>query len=75
MIDGSLGYLQAALNRLEIYGSLSGLQINSFCKEKLDIDGTLCWGVTEFTGIDFSIDLEKLATLNYEKATYKFMAI
>ena len=53
MLDGSLRSLQATLNTLEIYGSLSGLQINcekttltwigseKGFKEKLDIDRTL----------------------------------
>ena len=57
-LDGSQCSLQAALNSFEIYGSISGLQMNKEknkhiwidrkknCKEKFDV--MLDWGKQEF---------------------------
>ena len=71
ILDGSLGSLQATLNILEIYGSISGLKMNSDktkliwigrkrkCKEKLNVKVKLNWDATEFDllGISFTMDL------------------
>ena len=76
-LDGSFSALQAALNILEIFGSISGLKVNTdktkliwigkkkHCKDKLIIRG-LQWGCTEFDllGLIFSVDLDKMLDLN-----------
>ena len=60
ILDGTLQSLQAALNTLEIYGSLSGLKVNSektkviwigrrkISKQKLQVTQKLNWGETSF---------------------------
>ena len=85
ILDGSLGSLQATLNILEIYGSLSGLKMNSDktkliwtgcksrCKEQLNVKAKLDWDTTEFDllGISFTMDLNKIPNLNYDRAIIK----
>ena len=80
ILDGSLKSLQAALNTIEIFGSISGLNMNSEKtkviwlgrqnrqNDKLDVAYKLEWGTTEFKllGINFSTDLAKIGTLNYD---------
>ena len=82
ILDGSQSSLQAALNTIEIFGSFSGLKINTnktklvwigrkkHCKEKLKVTNRLEWGITRFKllGISFSVDLEEIPTLNYSSA-------
>ena len=72
--------LLAALNTLEIFGTLSGLKINTdktklvwigkkrYSKDKLDIKEDFIWGATEFSflGIMFSVNLSKTVDLNFE---------
>ena len=71
LLDGSQSSLETALNIMELFGSLSGLKMNTektkiiwigskkHCKEKLNISAKLHWGDTEFSflGIDFSVHL------------------
>ena len=77
-LDGTLLSLEAALNTLEIFGSISGLKVNTdktqivwigkkkHCKEKL---GSLKfqWDVLNFNmlGLILSVDLEKCNDLNF----------
>ena len=81
-LDGSTESLQATLNVLETFGSISGLKMNTektkliwigskkHCKEKLNVSSKLHWGDSDFNlpGIDFSIELTQMPELNYEKA-------
>ena len=85
ILDGSRDSLQATLNVLEIYGSLSGLRVNTektkiiwigkkkHSNDKLLISAKLDWGSSEFNllGIDFSVDLERIPQMNYTKALDK----
>ena len=80
ILDGSVGFLLAAVNTLEIFGTLSGLKINTdktklvwigkkrYSKDKLDIKDDFIWGATEFSflGIMFSVNLSKMVDLNFE---------
>ena len=85
MLDGTLHSLQSVLNTLEIFGSLSGLRMNTdktkliwighkkLVKEKLNISENLSWGETHFSllGLEFSTSLEKIPSLKYMKAMTK----
>ena len=83
ILDGSEGSLLSALNTIEIFGTVSGLKMNKsktkliwmkkISKEKISTNQNLEWGVTEFTflGIHFSVDLNKMAEINYSKAVNK----
>ena len=85
ILDGSQQSLQATLNTLEIYGSISGLKINTdktkiiwigkkkTSKDKLDVSIDLEWGCTEFTllGIHFSTNLSTLTEINQNKVLGK----
>ena len=78
LLDGSQSSLQTPLNIMELFGSLSGLKMNTektkiiwigskkHCKEKLNISTRLHWRDTEFSflGIDFSVYLENIPELN-----------
>ena len=78
-LDGISDSLKAALNTLEIFGSLSGLVVNKdktkliwLGKKKHSTDmydtcENLVWGTTEFDllGFHFSVDFENITTLNY----------
>ena len=78
-LDGTKESLQASLNTLEIFGSLSGLKMNSektkitwigrkrFSKEKLSVNIPLNWGTSEFDllGIYFNVKLGEILTKNY----------
>ena len=77
-LDGTKDSLVAALNTLEIFGSLSGLKINmdktkivwlgkkKHSMDKFEIGYKLDWG-TEFKllGINFSVDLRDIPGINY----------
>ena len=81
-LDGSKDSLEAALNTLEIFGSLSGLKINmdktkivwlgkkKHSKDKFEISYKFDWGTTSFKllGINFSVDLNNIPGLNYTPA-------
>ena len=78
MLNCTVGSLQAALNLLEVFGSISGLTINSektniiligwkeHLKDKLNVTLSLNWGETEFIllGIKFYTELHKMSKLN-----------
>ena len=84
-LDGSQGSLQATLNTIEIFGNISGLKMNTektkliwigrkkYSKEKLKTSFNLHWGNTTFTllGIQFSVDLQIIPTINYDSAVEK----
>ena len=80
-LDGTKSSLQAALNILEVFGNYSGLRINTdktkiiwigkkrYSKIKYETVPNLVWGATSFDllGIAFSVDLNSMIKLNYEK--------
>ena len=82
ILDGSQESLQASLNTLETFGSISGLKMNcdktkviwigrkKLCKEKLKATINLDWGATVFTllGITFSTNLHEMIEINFQKA-------
>ena len=84
ILDGLQCSLQAALNTLEIYGSISGLRMDKektrliwigrkkHCKEKLDDTLDLDWGKQEFIllGIKFNVNLTSMPKLTL-KTVYK----
>ena len=77
LLDGTCRSLQASLNTLEVYGTMSGLKMNKektkivwlgrkkHSKEKLKVNIKLNWGTTEFIllGLNFSVDIEKMIFL------------
>ena len=81
-LNGTQNCLQAALNTLELFGSFSGLKMNTsktkviwigrkkHTVEKLNVNSKLQWGTDSFSllGIQFSVDLELIPSLNYNKA-------
>ena len=81
LLDGTQRSLQATLNTLEIFGSMSGLKMNKektklvwlgrkkHSREKLAIDSNMHWGNTEFTllGIDYSVELDLIPIINFKK--------
>ena len=80
ILDGQDVSLHAALNTLEIYGTVSGLKVNTdktqivwigkkkHVKEKIDTGKNLVWGNTDFNllGINFSVDLNYMEDMNYK---------
>ena len=85
ILDGSDHSLQSALNVLEIFGNFSGLKMNMektkviwigrkrYSKDKLNVIAQLDWGNVEFNllGITFSVNLDTMVELNYNKAIDK----
>ena len=81
-LDGSRNSLLAALNTLEMFGSISGLKINTdktklvwigkkrYSKDKIHVDKDLVWA-NHFSllGINFSVDLDEMPDLNYGPVT------
>ena len=81
-MDGSRDSLEAALNTIEIFGSMSGLKMNSsktkiiwigrkrYSKDKLNVSSRLEWGITDFNmlGIEFNVELDKMSKINYDIA-------
>ena len=79
ILDGSKDSLVAALNTLEIFGSMSGLKINTnktkltwigkkrHSKDKINTTCNFAWGATDFNllGINFATDLEWITKLNF----------
>ena len=79
MLNVTKKSLNAAINTLIMFGSFSGLTINtdktkliwigkkSYSSEKIDTNQTLKWGATSFDllGINFSVNLEQMTKLNY----------
>ena len=85
-MDGSENSLQRILNILEVFGSLSGLKINTSktkmiwigkkrqSKEKLKCTSLLSWGTKCFNllGIeDFDTTLKRMSCLDYNEALIK----
>ena len=89
ILDGHQDSLQAAINTLELYGSLSGLKVNTDktqlvwvgkkrgSKEKLNTNKIFNWDTQEFKllGIHFSSNLANIPNLNYEKAIVEVESI
>ena len=81
ILDGTEGSFNEALDTLEIFGKLSGLNINKektqviwigskkFSSEVYHHRWKLKWGTTKFTllGITLSVNLEEVVQLNYSK--------
>ena len=86
ILDGSKASLLAALNTLEIYGSLSGLKVNTdktkliwigkkrYSRDRFETVKDLRWGCTEFEllGLSFSVDLSEMVKANYNKIMMQF---
>ena len=82
IMDGSRDSLEAALNTIEMFGSMSGLKMNTsktkiiwigrkrYSKEKLNVNPRLEWGITDFNmlGIEFNVELDKMPKINYDIA-------
>ena len=89
ILEGTACFLQAALNTLEIFGTICGLKINTDktkviwsgkktnSKDKLKVSVKLHWGATEFKllGLHFSVDLAKIPKLNYSVPINKINSI
>ena len=89
ILDGSVGSLQASLNILEVFGTLSGLKINhdktkviwigkkKRSKEKLNLSVKLNWGEENFKllGIEFSVNLATIPEINFNKAITRVNSI
>ena len=85
ILNGSDQSLQAALNTIEIFGSFSGLKMNTtktkvisigrkkHSRDKLNVTSKLEWGTNSFKllGLQFSVDLEKIPSMNYTCALEK----
>ena len=81
LLDGNTSSLGAALNILEVFGSLSGLIVNAektkmvwigskrFSKDQLNVPAKLKWGNSNFTllGIEFSTNMQDIPNINYSK--------
>ena len=77
-LDGSQSSILAALNSLEIFGTMSGLKMNKdktkiiwigrkrYSREKL-LNTGLQWGLQEFEilGLKFSVHLDNIVSLNF----------
>ena len=84
-MDGSESSLQNTMNVIEVFGSLSGLKMNSsktkgilisqkkFCKEKLDCGNSLNWDSSNFSllGITFDLNLSNIPQINYGNTMLK----
>ena len=84
ILNGSQHSLQAALNVLEIFGSISGLKMNrdktkiiwigakKFSKDELKVSEKLSWGSSNFTllGLKFSINLSEIPKINYDSVLH-----
>ena len=81
--------MQASLNILEVFGTLSGLKINhektkiiwigkkKRSKEKLKLPVKLNWGEENFKllGLEFSVNLTTIPDINFDKAVAKVNSI
>ena len=74
-LDGSCSFFEVVLNILEIFGPISGLNVNKDKtklvwigkkQDKLKRSG-FQWGFTQFDllGLTFSVDLSKMIDLNF----------
>ena len=78
-LDRSQDSLVAVLNTLEIFGSLSGLKVNTektkiiwlgrkkHSRDKFEIKQQLDWGTTKFMllGLNFSVDIDEIPLINH----------
>ena len=85
ILDGNESSSTAALNTLEIFGSLSGLKMNSskskmiwigrkkHSKDKLNCNVQFDWNNDCFSllGLEFHVDLDKMDEINYNLALIK----
>ena len=85
ILNGCRDSLLAALNTIEIFGSISGLKVNTdktklvwigkkrHSKDKLEINKNLSWGNTmfRFLGIEFSVDLCNMMDQNFKPLIIK----
>ena len=85
ILDGTKESLIASLNTIEVFGSYSGLKMNTtktkliwigrkkYSKEKINISTKLQWGTTIFNllGITFSVNLDDIPSLNYSTTIEK----
>ena len=85
LLDGTQNSLTGSLNTLEVFGTMSGLKMNTdktrviwigskkYSKDKLNTDYNLIWGNEEFDllGITFNVDLILTTIKNYQKAQVK----
>ena len=83
LLDGTQISIQSTLNTLEIFGTISGLKMNTdktkviwlgskkYSKDKYETTPQLLWGATNFDllGIHFDVDLAKMIPINYNKYT------
>lgn len=89
LLDGTQRSLQAALNTLEIFGTLSGLKINKDktrlvwvgrkrrSRDKLITSPMMSWGHTSFNllGLEYSVNLNEMIILNYQKYIAQVISI
>ena len=87
-MDGSQSSLIAALNTLELFGSFSGLRMNTkktkviwigkkqYAKEKL-LNRDLIWGCTNFDllGLKFSINLDSILKINFDEKLFEIKKV
>ena len=80
LLNGSQCSLQTSINILELFGSLSGLRMNTEktkviwieskkqCKEKLDVSKKLHWGDSNFSflGVSFSSNIGTMSKVNFQ---------
>ena len=85
LLDGTQNSLTGSLNTLEVFGTISGLKMNTdktkviwigskkHSKDKLNTNYNLIWGEEEFDllGITFNVDLNLTTIKNYQKAQIK----
>ena len=85
ILDGNESSLDAALNTLEVYGTLSGLRMNSskckmiwigrkkHSKDKLNCKCHFDWNNDNFSllGLHFHVNLDQMAEINYSLAINK----
>ena len=85
ILDGSERSLLSALNTIEIFGTASGLKMNTsktkliwigrkkFSKEKINTNCKLEWGATDFSflGIEFNAELNKIPEINFPNVLSK----
>ena len=89
ILDGSKRSLLAAMNTLEIFGSISGLKLNTektklvwlgkkrHSQDKIETNYKLEWNVTEFRllGLTFCVDLGNMPSLNFDPLIPKITKI
>ena len=85
ILDGSERSLLSALNTIEIFGTISGLKMNTsktkliwigrkkYSKDKINTNYKLEWDATDFSflGIEFSVEITKIPEMNYSKVISK----